>query len=301
MNSHLCPRCARPLHASHCQPCSDRNQLDRQAAPAKQSETPVTDTAKRLIAGMADEWVPRYIAEELERDRNQGIAHRNDVRAAIEPVLDWYQSDEHPARPTHQIIADIVADLQSDRSQALKLTGQLKQAHEEIERLETELAKASHLQQTVTIARQTIANLTAAKERLEHQLAEARDQVRNADLRTTRAKRERDAANQTLDKRKADCSTAVALLCRSREYLAHPHPIDAAASEALLQDIRTFLRAPDPSHQEATGPTAAPEQAMRCIECKRPMTKDDKAPEHLDRWTCTCGQTATRHSRPDEL
>lgn len=42
------------------------------------------------------------------------------VAAAIEPVLHWYQSDEHPARPLHEVIADIVADLQEDRAEVLK-------------------------------------------------------------------------------------------------------------------------------------------------------------------------------------
>lgn len=30
-------------------------------------ETPITDKAKRKIDGFADEWVPRYVSEELER------------------------------------------------------------------------------------------------------------------------------------------------------------------------------------------------------------------------------------------
>jgi hypothetical protein len=34
------------------------------------SATPRTDAAKRKIDGFADEWVPRYITEELERERD---------------------------------------------------------------------------------------------------------------------------------------------------------------------------------------------------------------------------------------
>lgn len=33
--------------------------------------TPRTDRAKRPMDGFADEWVPRYISEELERERNE--------------------------------------------------------------------------------------------------------------------------------------------------------------------------------------------------------------------------------------
>jgi hypothetical protein len=43
------------------------------------------------------------------------------IRQAIEPVLDWYQSDEEQPRLTVDIIKDIVADLQSDRDNILKL------------------------------------------------------------------------------------------------------------------------------------------------------------------------------------
>jgi thiaminase len=31
------------------------------------SDTPITDSHKRKIEGYADEWVPRYVSEELER------------------------------------------------------------------------------------------------------------------------------------------------------------------------------------------------------------------------------------------
>lgn len=42
-----------------------------------------------------------------------------DLLAVLEPVLDWYQSDEHPEREPLEILRDIVADLQSDRQAAL--------------------------------------------------------------------------------------------------------------------------------------------------------------------------------------
>lgn len=42
------------------------------------------------------------------------------LREALEPVLHWYQSDEHPERPLLDIVADVVADLQHDRTEALQ-------------------------------------------------------------------------------------------------------------------------------------------------------------------------------------
>ena len=43
-------------------------------------------------------------------------ASNDAVREALEPVLHWYQSDEHPERPLAEVVADIVADLQQDRA-----------------------------------------------------------------------------------------------------------------------------------------------------------------------------------------
>jgi hypothetical protein len=42
------------------------------------------------------------------------------VREALVPVLDWFQSDEHEARPTLDILRDVVAELQMDRQVSLK-------------------------------------------------------------------------------------------------------------------------------------------------------------------------------------
>ena len=42
------------------------------------------------------------------------------IREALEPVLHWYQSDEHPDRSTAEIVRDIVADLQRDRAAVVR-------------------------------------------------------------------------------------------------------------------------------------------------------------------------------------
>lgn len=46
------------------------------------SDTPETDAAKRKIKGFADEWVPRYVSEQLERERNE-------LLAALEKAMLW--------------------------------------------------------------------------------------------------------------------------------------------------------------------------------------------------------------------
>lgn len=43
------------------------------------------------------------------------------LKSAIEPVRHWYESDEQPSRDNADILADIVADLQSDRAENLQL------------------------------------------------------------------------------------------------------------------------------------------------------------------------------------
>jgi len=44
-----------------------------------------------------------------------------EIREALEPVIDWYQSDEHPGRRTVDIVQDVVSDLQLDRSHCLQV------------------------------------------------------------------------------------------------------------------------------------------------------------------------------------
>lgn len=43
------------------------------------------------------------------------------ARSALGPVLDWYQSDEEHDRPLPDLIADVAADLASDRAELLAL------------------------------------------------------------------------------------------------------------------------------------------------------------------------------------
>lgn len=48
-----------------------------------------------------------------------GAIASKDLFAVLAPVIDWYQSDEHPQRPLLDILRDVVDDLQSDRAAAL--------------------------------------------------------------------------------------------------------------------------------------------------------------------------------------
>lgn len=61
---------------------------------------------------------------EKPNDANNGgdsSVESTDLLAVLAPVLDWYQSDEHPERAPLDILRDIVADLQSDRADNLQL------------------------------------------------------------------------------------------------------------------------------------------------------------------------------------
>ena len=48
-----------------------------------------------------------------------GSVNNSDLTAVLEPVMGWYQSDEHPQRDLLEILRDVVSDLQTDRATAL--------------------------------------------------------------------------------------------------------------------------------------------------------------------------------------
>lgn len=103
---------------------------------------------------------------------NYRLASAESLRAAIAPVLHWYQSDEHPARDLADILTDIVADLQADRETALKVRkaeAELAEAKADIARLADALAACWALLQCdpnyegsecKEIARQALAKLS---------------------------------------------------------------------------------------------------------------------------------------------
>lgn len=62
----------------------------------------------------------REAAAAIVAIRPQPDNDRAELLAAIEPVLHWYQSDEHEPRELSAILTDIVADLQHDRAEVLK-------------------------------------------------------------------------------------------------------------------------------------------------------------------------------------
>jgi len=53
------------------------------------------------------------------------------LRGEVAPVRHWYESDEHPPRPDAEVLKDIVADLQSDRAENLKLRARVAALEEE--------------------------------------------------------------------------------------------------------------------------------------------------------------------------
>ena len=73
-----------------------------------------------VTVGMVFQQQAKWEATLLAR---AGQAHADaGLLAALEPVWNWYQSDEHPERPLVEVIADIVSDLQHDRALALRAT-----------------------------------------------------------------------------------------------------------------------------------------------------------------------------------
>lgn len=69
-------------------------------------------------------------------------ADSDDLLGVLNPVLDWYQSEEQPKRQPLHIVADIVADLQNDRASALRMSAALRKIVNEFDALNgTECAR----------------------------------------------------------------------------------------------------------------------------------------------------------------
>jgi len=69
---------------------------------------------------MSDTPTPKEAAE-------SGLS-RHDLLAVLEPVLDWYQSDERDPREPLDILSDIVDDIQTDRTENIRLRSAAKRA-----------------------------------------------------------------------------------------------------------------------------------------------------------------------------
>lgn len=44
-----------------------------------------------------------------------------ELRAVLEPIMHWYQSDEQPERPVLDVLTDVITDLQQDRKTLLRM------------------------------------------------------------------------------------------------------------------------------------------------------------------------------------
>jgi uncharacterized protein (UPF0147 family) len=66
--------------------------------------TPRTDAAKRVVAGMADEWVPRYISEELEREINELLEKNEMIEIRHAAVMIHTQNVVDEANKANEIL-----------------------------------------------------------------------------------------------------------------------------------------------------------------------------------------------------
>lgn len=61
-----------------------------------------------------------------EAERRDALNTLREIGEAIAPVLDWFQSDEHPPRPTADILRDVVEELRNDRQDVLRMSAALR-------------------------------------------------------------------------------------------------------------------------------------------------------------------------------
>jgi hypothetical protein len=90
-----------------------------QAVEGMPADPRLTDAV--VLLQKARDSVADYVDGVERRANSDGWDEVEAIRQAIAPVIDWYQSDEHHPRLTVDIIKDIVADLQKDRAEVLKL------------------------------------------------------------------------------------------------------------------------------------------------------------------------------------
>ena len=69
----------------------------------------------------------RRILEEVVAGR----ALTQQITSALQPIMDWYQSEEQHLRPLPDIVADVVGDLKGDRSDLLFLQKKLREQQRE--------------------------------------------------------------------------------------------------------------------------------------------------------------------------
>lgn len=79
------------------------------------------DDLREVVIALKQASIPlRYFQRpDLHRkikELSAALSQQDAMREALEPVIHWYQSDEHPERSLADIVADVVADLQADRA-----------------------------------------------------------------------------------------------------------------------------------------------------------------------------------------
>lgn len=110
------------------------------------------------------------------------LVNYHDLLAALGPVLDWYQSDEHPPREPLDIIRDIVDDLQSDRKAALAISASASDAFDLCNQIEQcgcseELTKASIMANNLRAKLNSASSQTQAPQETDKQLFVRLDDV----------------------------------------------------------------------------------------------------------------------------
>ena len=65
--------------------------------------------------------IRKHYTNPVEAGLTAQSAELEALRGEVEPVRHWYESDEHSPRSDVEVLKDIVADLQSDRAENLKL------------------------------------------------------------------------------------------------------------------------------------------------------------------------------------
>lgn len=85
----------------------------------KLSTAPCPCCGDGMSTSSSGDWICFTCGTVLIKDHTTLNDHQ--VRTALAPVIDWFQSDEQPERPTMDILREVVKELVEDRHQLLAI------------------------------------------------------------------------------------------------------------------------------------------------------------------------------------
>lgn len=110
--------------------------------------------------------------EEDERDDlvEDLTAQWLEIKHAVKPVRDWYESEEEPERKISEIVTDAVKDLQYDRKECLRLRSEIRASVKLTKEFATQVREGEGPEDVAASLAVSVAKLYDAYEKLKKKL-----------------------------------------------------------------------------------------------------------------------------------